>query len=73
MLSLETRERLNRVLSDNNIDDVSVKNIAVHNNGLVTFMAEIGGTYERHVLTNDDSIYMYYEYLWHNGMDAVPE
>ena len=73
MLSLETRERLNRVLSDNNIDDVHVKNIAVHNNGLVTFMADIGGTYERHVLTTDDSIYMYWEYLLHNGTDAVPE
>ena len=71
--TLEAQERLNYVLSDNNDHDVSVKNIVVHNNGLVTFMAEIGGTYERHVLTTDDSIYMYWDYLFHNGLDAVPE
>ena len=71
--TIEAQERLEEVMFQNNCDAIEVRDIKVHPNGLVTFDANLGGTFERHVFTEDNDICMYWEYLWHNGMNSVPE
>ena len=71
--TIHAQERLGDVMSENMCDGIEVRDIKVHPNGLVTFDANLGGTFERHVLTEDNDIYKYWEYLLHNGMNAVPE
>ena len=66
--TIQAQERLNQVLMENNNHKVEVKNVKPKKDGLIEFEANIGGIFEKHILTEDNTIWMYYNYYWHNGV-----